>query len=45
VRSQIGDVGRPYDVLGRWSLLDDSKSDGLQKKFMNEQWRSMRQIR
>jgi 2'-5' RNA ligase len=23
VRSQIGDVTRPYDILGRWSLLDD----------------------
>lgn len=40
VRSQIGDVGRPYDVLGRWSLLDDNKSDRRQTKFMNDQWRS-----
>jgi 2'-5' RNA ligase len=33
VRSQIGDVGRPYDILGRWSLLDDNKSDRGPRKI------------
>jgi len=28
LRSQIGDVSRPYDILGRWSLLDESISTG-----------------
>jgi len=33
VRSQIGDVSRPYDILGRWSLLDDSKNDLGKRKI------------
>lgn len=36
VRSQIGDVGRPYDIVGRWSLLDDCKSDRDHKRVVND---------